>query len=73
MKYKIEAKKYLKRNEILWESYYKSGKLLYLVITKGITRDKYILLDVSTGERKELGSNVNPVKLRPKMILINEG
>lgn len=68
---KDERFKFLKKNEMLWESYYKGTQLLYMVITKGITRDRYILLDVSTGERKEVTSNSNPVKLRSKMNLLN--
>ena len=59
---------YLKPNETCWVQQYDSaGTLRYLIITKNIYRDKYYLIDVSDGKRKEIAQSVNPLKLEEKI------
>ena len=63
--------KFLKPSETCWVQHYdSSGMLRYLIITKNILRDKYYLIAVSNGKRKEIARSVNPLKLEEKISII---
>lgn len=46
---------------------------MYVVVSKDKYRDKYILIDVSEGKRKEVASASDPLKLRSKMVKFKGG
>lgn len=67
----------MKPKETVWERYYDGNetdnKLVYVVVSKDKYRDKYVLIDVSSGKRKEVASASDPLKLRSKMVKFKGG
>ena len=64
----IEWSDFLRKGEQREVQYYnEQHEIVYLIITKNKFRDKYYLLDVSEGRRKEIASSSNPILLEKKM------
>lgn len=63
-----DVEQYLKANEDCWVTYRDlSGTPHYLIITKNGHRDKYYLISVSNGKRKEIAQSISPAKLEQKI------
>jgi hypothetical protein len=68
----MQPSDFLKEGERCEVSYYDEfHKLIYIIITKDKFRDKFYLLDVDKGKRKEIASADTPLRLEKKMKKFN--